>query len=77
MGVRLSRDLRTYIDSSEDAIPLLRKGTAGVDPNKRRGDYLRLSIGLLKTQGWGDKWFGPACETGRVRKLVWPADSTL
>lgn len=78
LGTKLSKELRGLIQRSEEFAPFLeRQSTSYISPDRRRGDYLRLAISLLKHQGWGERWFGALSATGCSRKLIWPAESTL
>lgn len=76
LGKALHKDLKDYVWLSPDAEHLKQRGTK-LDTDERRSMFLTAALRVLKTEGWGAKWFGPFSPEGSTRKLVWPTDSTL
>jgi hypothetical protein len=74
-GHILAQGIKTYVAKSEHA-PLLIHGKAPASPEKRRA-LLQTAFQLLKTEGWGPKWFGKTGSSKGMRTLCWPQDSTL
>ncbi len=74
-GKRLTRSLKDYVRTSPFAILLRENSNASTKEGKE--SLGKTALHILKSEGWGEKWFGRHCTTAATRKQFWPADSTL
>lgn len=73
-GKRLRKEVKDYLEDSPFAILGDRRG---VDQLVVKKNLNNAAFYILFNEGWGDKWFGPNCETAQTRTLFWPENSTL
>ncbi|KAK0630812.1 hypothetical protein B0T17DRAFT_507248 [Bombardia bombarda] len=74
-GRSLNDQVKKYLHSSPFSV-LVETNSSG-DKLTTRRSFLHMALHMLKSENWGQLWFGAHLDGAAHRKRHWPADSTL